>query len=102
PNVSSSRSRYFPYPTLFRSAAAQDIAADLPALPAGGEFGVVLQASQHEARLVGRKLAVQHRRQLPAMVGVQPVRRGQFQVDVDVDRKSTRLNSSHVKSSYAV
>src|SRR5690606_13913397 len=47
---------------------------DLPALPAARQGGVVLQPAQHEARLVGRQLAVEHRRELLAVVPLELVR----------------------------
>src|SRR5690606_10644438 len=73
--------------------AAQHVAADLPALPAGGELAIVLQPAQHELRLVGRQLAVEHRRQLLAVVDVQLVRVGddlQGFVVVDGSHRATR------------
>src|SRR5256885_12698889 len=68
------RSTLFPYTTLFRSRAA------------------------------ARQLAPQHRRQREAHEIVErPAREiGIDQLLVDVDRKSTRLNSSHLVISYAV
>ena len=73
--------------------ATQHVAADLPAFPAGGEFAVVLQPAQHELRLVRRQLAVEHRRQLLAVVDVQLVRVGddlQGFVVVDGSHRATR------------
>src|SRR3712207_7176587 len=71
------RSTLFPYTTLFRS---------------GPERGVVegLAVGQPPRRVRGR------RRRCP---GAPPVSGGER---VDVDRKSTRLNSSHANISYAV
>src|SRR3546814_2377235 len=52
-------------------AAAHDLAADLPALPARGKLAVVLEPAQHELRLVGQQLAIEHRRELLAVVVVE-------------------------------
>src|SRR3546814_16790370 len=46
-------------------------AANLPALPARGQLAVVLEPAQHELRLVGQQLAIEHRRELPAVVVVE-------------------------------
>src|SRR5256885_4599051 len=79
------RSTLFPYTTLFRSRKA-------------------LAGRERSAR----KLAVHHREELrhPRLVGVRPCRHlGHLHVAhrrVRVDRKSTRLNSSHLVISYAV
>src|SRR5690606_41609156 len=73
----------FPYTTLFRSLAERDGAQDL---------GLRRQLVEH----VGLAAAQQKRRD--------PLREALVPLDVTVllDRKSTRLNSSHVKISYAV
>src|SRR2546422_2504293 len=76
------RSTLFPYTTLFRSLlfhAARQIAGEAP----------------RERAEVGE--AQQLREALPARRGIQSA-----QVGVQVDRKSTRLNSSHGYISYAV
>src|SRR3546814_10323607 len=52
-------------------AAAHDFAANLPALPARGQLAVVLEPAQHELRLVGQQLAIEHRRELLAVVVVE-------------------------------
>src|SRR5690606_41857630 len=77
-------STLFPYTTLFRSS----LSSKSTAFPPGGNtmVGMRLQGS---ARRVGRR---ERRRARRAREG--RVRR--------LDRKSTRLNSSHVKISYAV
>src|SRR5437660_2413894 len=79
------RSTLFPYTTLFRSQVGEvDLVEVLERAP--GEDGLVgLELEEHEVALA------QHRR-----VDVVD-RRGQ-----QLDRKSTRLNSSHVAISYAV
>src|SRR5690606_41578975 len=81
------RSTLFPYTTLFRSKMAASL-ADAPRI-------------QHEPqrlafvrREAGRRVAAQLQ-PLPAH------RSGQL-ASAAIDRKSTRLNSSHVKISYAV
>src|SRR5690349_23068517 len=71
------RSTLFPYTTLFRSIAAGEVAA---LIPSSAEF--IEKASGIKARYVVDKTGL---------------------VDPDlIDRKSTRLNSSHVEISYAV
>ena len=60
------------------------VAADLPAFPARRQFGVVLQAAQHEFRLVRRQFAVEHGRQLPPVVHEQLVGIGTDLQGVDV------------------
>src|SRR5690606_39585616 len=83
----------FPYTTLFRSQQAVDqvqLVAGLaePVLrPAAGHVVAVLQIDLEQPfEAESARLAV-HERDV---------------VDVERDRKSTRLNSSHVKISYAV
>jgi hypothetical protein len=44
--------------------SAQHVAAQLPALPAAGQVGVVLETAQQKARLVGRQVAVHQGGQL--------------------------------------
>src|SRR5690606_41878522 len=92
-----STSTLFPYTTLFRS----DVASGEEAAPPGEDVGVGVP---HEGTSAHRRAGVQP-----------PVRQGQRPTELpradahrsprdqgDVDRKSTRLNSSHVKISYAV
>src|SRR5438874_9036606 len=76
-------STLFPYTTLFRSGPAPARAAHLR--PGGLD----------SAARAGRVAQRQCRRRAP------PVRGGDTDVE-RLDRKSTRLNSSHVESSYAV
>src|SRR3712207_8581128 len=87
-----SRSTLFPYTTLFRSLEVRRQECGAPVLDAAVPQG---RADGHEARqvLVLRSQAVGHPR-----TDARPhegVRSG-------VDRKSTRLNSSHANISYAV
>src|SRR3712207_8581626 len=83
------RSTLFPYTTLFRSATR----LTWPELH-------VLYDVFGEARLPERELV-----HLEGYAGSRPVRIGndaQGQLQLDLDRKSTRLNSSHANISYAV
>src|SRR5436309_11181425 len=74
------RSTLFPYTTLFRSAKGGN-----PDLPPGREFKPGLPGSARSKSATGR-----------------PADGAQSHPDDARDRKSTRLNSSHVKISYAV
>src|SRR3989442_7446406 len=79
------RSTLFPYTTLFRSAA-------------GGEFFILLHIS-------GSKSAGQQTANHNAGADDDGGRRRLCYPEIDdavLDRKSTRLNSSHVRISYAV
>src|SRR3712207_7532845 len=84
------RSTLFPYTTLFRSLCsglalgAQVAGADLDRLRAGQQ-DVVGRGAQ-----VGREVAADH------------VAQQRPHVALELDRKSTRLNSSHANISYAV
>src|SRR5690606_40628323 len=87
-------STLFPYTTLFRSVGIQPLTIDsedfIPdidsAVPGPGATGY---AGHHDTAIVGRRVEAEIRH-LPTFIVV------------DQDRKSTRLNSSHVKISYAV
>src|SRR2546426_6746749 len=87
------RSTLFPYPTLFRSCDRLDDIVDRLgerfANFLGGHFGLARQAADHVAAtdFHGR------------LVFAVP-RRGR--ANLQLDRKSTRLNSSHLVISYAV
>src|SRR5690606_42009645 len=91
------RSTLFPYTTLFRSAARER---------QGHADDVRLVAAQ---QLLGQ-LGQEHRGQRPARRRRQQRLEGRLALrqaltvarEAEVDRKSTRLNSSHVKISYAV
>src|SRR2546430_8215620 len=80
------RSTLFPYTTLFRSNDEQ-LAGSKSHRPVA-QFDVEL-AVDDEEEVVGVGMAVPHELALDAD-------------DHDVDRKSTRLNSSHSQISYAV
>src|SRR5688572_31944781 len=72
------RSTLFPYTTLFRSG---------PGRVVGSGLDVTLHADVEDEHLTPRRADLRPRRVL---------------VDARVDRKSTRLNSSHSQISYAV
>src|SRR3712207_7955376 len=79
------RSTLFPYTTLFRSLLGRHVverAQRLPRLREHAALRVLRQAEVGDERVLG--------------VVEEDVRR------LDVDRKSTRLNSSHANISYAV
>src|SRR3989442_7300400 len=79
------RSTLFPYTTLFRSANQVASQSDLDRAEA--------EAKSLRARLEKQKADV--------VVSERDIAQWQQQLD-DTDRKSTRLNSSHVRISYAV
>src|SRR5690606_42114723 len=88
------RSPLFPYPTLFRSAVEHRAGA------------ARVDHVDRERLLAHQLVAVQADRAGVAEgdddgAGAEPLDLGQARLEV-VDRKSTRLNSSHVKISYAV
>src|SRR3712207_8193217 len=85
------RSTLFPYTTLFRSERAAAAAAG------PGVVGVTAQVDDPALLRVGQRLVG------PADL-LEPVLGARLGVDVgvQVDRKSTRLNSSHANISYAV
>src|SRR5690606_40612706 len=81
----------FPYTTLFRSAPVRDT-------------GRVGRRLAHRARLDAGTLRRERLRDAPAL-GIDRLRHPRavgLEAAREVDRKSTRLNSSHVKISYAV
>src|SRR5260221_3561875 len=81
------RSPFFPYPTLFRSPP--------PFSSAPGRLALPLAIPQHE---IGRDgLRFQHLQHPDHLAAVEAKT-----VSTDLDRKSTRLNSSHTVISYAV
>src|SRR5690606_41614565 len=86
-------SALFPYTTLFRSSATVELALTLSA----------------DVNVIDTEAAVRQAVQLNAFcedfdvqVGLSVVADGGRAIPRTKDRKSTRLNSSHVKSSYAV
>src|SRR5688572_32453294 len=80
------RSTLFPYTTLFRSEESENIAVGLVRRLEEhvGETRYPRRISPHAASRTSRVTGQYHRRPVP------------------VDRKSTRLNSSHSQISYAV
>src|SRR5690606_42084072 len=98
PSPALARPTRFPYTTLFRSLVRVD--------EAGGE--VVRHQRGVGQQPIGQRLQPGLARDLRAgaplgLVGQVEVFQARLAVGgLDVDRKSTRLNSSHVKSSYAV
>src|SRR5690606_41759526 len=82
------RSTLFPYTTLFRSVVAELARFELPIAADGFRLGLGLCVPG---------VGVQTGAAARAALGDAPAIAG-----VGLDRKSTRLNSSHVKISYAV
>src|SRR3712207_7989986 len=82
------RSTLFPYTTLFRSHVPDDTERQGPV----GTQGVGVAVDLHDDGVLGDQPAVPHR---PHVQRAAPP-------DDQVDRKSTRLNSSHANISYAV
>src|SRR5690606_41593095 len=89
------RSALFPYTTLFRSIAAPQAGkTNLTSGPCAGNAATALlgNVAQGTAPALGGRFSKQKR----------GARGGIDLVSMMQDRKSTRLNSSHVKISYAV
>src|SRR5690349_23382406 len=84
------RSTLFPYTTLFRSRIGEEVPAGRSQQP--GDTGQSHRREHRQARGAERQIEQQTR-------GAEPVPE---QAADDQDRKSTRLNSSHVEISYAV
>src|SRR5258705_4450159 len=80
------RSTLFPYTTLFRSPVADPALGDLLAEP-------------HDEHRPGRQRQHAHEPERPARVVDERQAAGDLRL---ADRKSTRLNSSHLGISYAV
>src|SRR5207253_6558089 len=88
-------STLFPYTTLFRSVRRQFQAQGRPTLRRSA-----VEDSRHAIASDRASRRAAHRRDLPAQ---RPLRRSRRAQDHRAsDRKSTRLNSSHVAISYAV
>src|SRR2546426_2643678 len=80
------RSTLFPYTTLFRSCRGQPLAA-----------GTHVAAQRRARRQPARLASPDQRRRVSASD-----RLGHVVAELGLDRKSTRLNSSHLVISYAV
>src|SRR3712207_7559881 len=88
------RSTLFPYTTLFRSHSQQRRAAHPHALVAAGQV-VELEQEAVEQHAEGQR---QHAEEDLLVAGTERAEKIFF----GIDRKSTRLNSSHANISYAV
>src|SRR2546426_6675100 len=88
------RSTLFPYTTLFRSRVGVDLVPecrrDLPRAAREIDLGRALRALRLEVAREVRPQVIRH------------AAPGGDELLVEVDRKSTRLNSSHLVISYAV
>src|SRR5690606_41978161 len=91
-SLTATKSTLFPYTTLFRSAERQQVAG-------GGQRPQQLRQHEAHARPPGGRARTRGRRK--ALSGQQVIDAVEIGVPGE-DRKSTRLNSSHVKRSYAV
>src|SRR5437867_9519706 len=83
------KSTLFPYTTLFRSARARTRAGRCRKTR-GGEFGFSFRDRSEQSHWVG------------GWENLSRSRRWQGRAYDEIDRKSTRLNSSHRTNSYAV
>src|SRR5690606_41662751 len=92
------RSTLFPYTTRFRSCQGHPVDARAEILPAGTSGNAIFKPDQDCGTAVGIEVHPQRGGREPADDGRDP----NFERFDDQDRKSTRLNSSHVKISYAV
>src|SRR5256885_4832594 len=94
------RSTLFPYTTLFRSPAAQAEPLSLTFFPMEGSWR--LQGYAIDRLSAARQDAKEDEARAAYVVGAAGARRNLVLIVVDADRKSTRLNSSHLVISYAV
>src|SRR5690606_40727109 len=94
-----SRSTLLPYTTLFRSLDCPPGLSHVPAAGAGGCPDLRVSGHCHVAAAAHRHAVRAHQATAPL---ASRVITGAPWLKSDSDRKSTRLNSSHVKSSYAV
>src|SRR5690606_42129634 len=88
----------FPYTTLFRSEAV----LALPPIAQCDDTAALLAAVPPPADPDTRRRADEVRQELAELEGVALAGRYKDGLTRAIDRKSTRLNSSHVKISYAV
>src|SRR3712207_7818591 len=95
------RSTLFPYTTLFRSGLEQVVLCALAVLgdplELAADLGVQLVAGVD--LLLGEQARLDALGELDLLLGVEE---GDLADLLEVDRKSTRLNSSHANISYAV
>src|SRR5690606_41231064 len=95
-------STLFPYTTLFRSGLANDIYAQVGLVMLVGLLGknavliVEFAVQSHAKGMPVVRAAIEG-----ARVRFRPILMTSFAFIAGLDRKSTRLNSSHVKISYA-
>src|SRR3712207_9077601 len=96
------RSTLFPYTTLFRSVAVPGVGDPLrPVDPEGREEEPLGAVGRHDLDpLPGERTIVEE--VVAARPAVPAMRHDQHRQKPARDRKSTRLNSSHVNISYAV
>src|SRR5439155_12449662 len=96
------RSTLFPYTTLFRSLRARPVRPRLPPRAPRAPLGA--EPARGRSQALARVAPPARRAPPPAQQEPQPAppRRLAQRPRVAPDRKSTRLNSSHVAISYAV
>src|SRR3712207_8161514 len=94
-------STLFPYTTLFRSAGRAAALRRAGQLDVVGDGGDQLPRLPPDVHPVAQVAGVLQRHAGPPSVDAQ-LAEGRPAVAGDVDRKSTRLNSSHANISYAV
>src|SRR3712207_9314472 len=96
------RSPLFPYTTLFRSALAAPLRAEAAVVVLGVHAATAELLGDLLGALLGRAVDDPRRRGLLDAVEQRAALALGLEVPVDLDRKSTRLNSSHANISYAV
>src|SRR2546430_12100128 len=95
------RSTLFPYTTLFRSKMARDLARSIVDVGARMKLKVVVLITDMEqplGRAIGNALEIKECTDF--LKGNTPA--DLEKISIALDRKSTRLNSSHSQISYAV
>src|SRR5690606_40048676 len=91
-------SALFPYTTLFRSLRSDGVLSGRP--QEDGQFEFLVRVTDDQGRQTTKTLVLNV--SPPAALTCVTQELPQLAVGEFLDRKSTRLNSSHVKSSYAV
>src|SRR3712207_8670730 len=94
------RSTLFPYTTLFRSARV--VREDLTPRPLGGAAAIDVRGVEERDAGLERRARAGFGLLPPHAPRVGEPRAERDDRDLEVDRKSTRLNSSHANISYAV